>query len=213
MGEPHDPGSCSPLEGGRGAAYRSAGGGQDPAGCWQKLSSAAQTPTLPGPGEESTAARGGASATSCPLPPHTSFFRLPFPVLPGYLSSPSSLVSTSPHCLRWESSARHKQCRTLRPRGWGLQFPQASHSPCPWIFSSTEVGAPGIFRGERSHSLEVWGEEGPRSGEDHRTSTPELWLHNWPSDPHHRVPDICQGLTFCSQGKSPGEPRTWGEGE
>ena len=178
------PGLLLPREGGRWAAHRSAGGGQDPRAAGRSC------PPPPRLRPFLALAKSPQRPEVEPQPPpalchrtHLSF-RLPSPVLPGYLSSPSSLVSTSPHCLRWESYARYKQGRTLRLRGWGLQFPQAFHSPCPWIFSSTEVGAPGIFSGERSHSLEVCGEEGPRTGEDHRTSTPELWLHNWPSDPH-----------------------------
>lgn len=144
-----------PREGGRGAAHRSAGGGQDPRAAGRSC------PPPPRLRPFLALAKSPQRPEVEPPPPpalchrtHLSF-RLPFPVLPGYLSSPSSLVSTSPHCLRWESYARHKQGRTLRLRGWGLQFPRAPHSPCPWIFSSTEVGAPGIFSRERSHSLEV----------------------------------------------------------
>lgn len=119
-GEPHDRGACSP--GGRSAGLRTAAREKDPRAAGRVvLRRPDSDPSWPWQ-KKSTAARGGATATSLPSYRTHLSFRLPFPVLPGYLSSPSSLVS-SPHCFRWESPARHKRGRTLRLRGWGSHFP------------------------------------------------------------------------------------------
>lgn len=129
-----------------------------PAGCWQKLSSTAQSRTLPGPGGESRAAE-----IKPPLPlaischTHLSFC-LPVPVLPG-TSLPRLPPAPGPPSPR-ESYWRRNQGRTSRLKWVGAPVSPDVPLPCSWALCFAEVGGPAVFSGGGSHNLGVLEEEG-----------------------------------------------------